>query len=315
MASDGGGEPPHSEPDASQQNAGDKPADVAASGTPQKPNCDSKTADNPTNNPNYDRIISAGTLFVLFLTFLAALFAGLEADRLVIETRKAIRHSDLAARIQHEDTLAALQKAEDANATAKAATNRQSADTETALGLSRTSTDATTKAAEAATRAVDANIASERARLFIGGVTFIRSGEKDPNPKLTFQIVNLGKTGALITGLSDECAIVPMIIPPTPSYNPQHFYPAMDVVGGGTVFTPPHGYECILDNPLTDDDFAELAAQHKMILLKGFANFQDVFSQVFTKHFGLYSYGKDGGFFALHGIHSAYNDETRDQEK
>jgi hypothetical protein len=80
--------------------------------------------------------------FILTLAFCAALYAGIEGGRLANLTQTAIDHADTAAKTQHADTLLALQKAEDANVTAKTTAERQAADTATALGLSKAAADA-----------------------------------------------------------------------------------------------------------------------------------------------------------------------------
>jgi hypothetical protein len=176
-----------------------------------------------------------------------------------------------------------------------------------------TSGNAAQKAAEAATRAVETSIATERSRLFVGSVSLKRSNDKDPSPTISFQIINLGKTGALMTAISNECAVVPIDIDISPTYNPKRIHPAMSIIAGASTFVVPPGYECALDNPITDDDFIALAEKKKIILFKGFIRFQDVFGEIFTKHFGLYGYGdKPEAFFGITGA-DAYNAETKDQ--
>ena len=173
-----------------------------------------------------------------------------------------------------------------------------------------TSANAAWQAAEAATRAVETSIATERSRIFVGSVSLKRTNDKDPSPTITFQIINLGKTGALMTAISNECAVTPNDIKISPTYNPQRIHPAMSIIAGGSTFVVPPGYECALDNPITDDDFIALAGKKKIILFKDFIRFQDVFGEIFTKHFGVYGYGdKPDGITGA----DAYNAETKDQ--
>ena len=203
------------------------------------------------------------------------------------------RHADEAARTQHVDTLAALQRAEDANTLAGATAKQQAADTAVSLGLSK-------QAADAATRAVDANVASERARIFVGKMTIKQINEMDTKPTIAFQIFNLGRTTALITGTSAECAVVD---PPgkgtTPTYDQQRFLYAMSLIPAGDMPSIPGWPECALDNPITDADFAALANKTKVILFKGFVNFQDVFGEKFTQRFAYYSDGDKVDAFSL----------------
>jgi Tfp pilus assembly protein PilX len=78
------------------------------------------------------------------LTLLGAVIFFFQLNQMRIATR----HSDEAARIQHAGTLAALQKAEDANTLAEATAKRQATDTVISLQLSKQSADAATKAVD-----------------------------------------------------------------------------------------------------------------------------------------------------------------------
>jgi hypothetical protein len=63
-------------------------------------------------------------IVILFLAFIAAAIAACEADRLARLTSKAINHADIAAQTQHNDTLAALNKATVANGIASDAAQK-----------------------------------------------------------------------------------------------------------------------------------------------------------------------------------------------
>jgi hypothetical protein len=169
------------------------------------------------------------------------------------------------------------------------------------------------ESADAAKKSVDASISTERARLFLGNTTFIRNGDKDRTPKVTFQIINLGKTGVLISGISYECAVVPSRIDFEPTYAPKAFHTAQEAIGASGILVVPPGSECVLDAPITDDDFTGLEGKTEIILLKGFARFEDVFGEKFTKRFAAYSLGKDGGFFPLGPQWDSYSAETKEQ--
>ena len=71
----------------------------------------------------------------------------------------------------------------------------------------------------------------------------------------------------------------------------------------------PARHECALSQPLTDDDFAGLAAKTKIILFRGYVLYQDVLGQTWRKGFGMYGYG-DGKFFPLENA-DAYNTEQK----
>jgi hypothetical protein len=171
--------------------------------------------------------------------------------------------------------------------------------------------DAAKTAADAATNAINTNIAAERARLFVFGMRINRANEKDPNSTISFQIVNLGRTSAIITWVSEECTTVETPSNyKTPTYDKQHLHPASSVLVGGTALSI-SGSECVFDNPLTDNDFVALSEKKKVILFKGFVGFQDVFGEKFTQRFGYYSYGEKGdAFFSLVGA-DAYNAEIK----
>jgi hypothetical protein len=190
----------------------------------------------------------------------------------------------MASKIQHSDTLAALKIASDANTLSKETADRQARDTANALALSKQAADAATKAADAAAKAVETNVAGQRARLFLTNASFVRTNEKDPNPKISFQIANLGKTTALVTELAYECQVAPN----TGHTNlPLNYKPhmAMTVILPGTPYTTPPNLFCVMDNPISDEDFAGLDAHTKVIFLTGYAIFQDVFGESFTKRF------------------------------
>jgi hypothetical protein len=60
----------------------------------------------------------------------------------------------------------------------------------------------------------------------------------------------------------------------------------MDAMPAGAQFTIPK--QCVLDKPISDDDFQKLNDETEIILLKGFARFEDVFGGEYTKRFGLF---------------------------
>ena len=112
----------------------------------------------------------------------------------------AIFAAVVASYIQHSDTQAALKIAAKANALSQENAEKQARDTTSALELSK-------KAADAAAKAVETSVADERARLFVANFALIRANEKDPNPKISFQIANLGKTSAVLTEVALQCRI------------------------------------------------------------------------------------------------------------
>jgi hypothetical protein len=231
--------------------------------------------------------------------------AAQQAERLATATIDATAHADGASEKQHLDTLAALKIASDANTLSKETADRQARETASALELSK-------QAADAAAKAVETNVASERARLFLTNASFVRTNEKDPNPKISFQIANLGKTTALVTELAYECQVAPN----TGQYNlPLNYKPhmAMTVILPGTPYTTPPNLFCVMDAPISDTDFAGLDARTKVIFLTGYVKFQDVFGENFIKYFGAYNFGKDNDFFGITPFASQFNSEVKDQ--
>lgn len=156
---------------------------------------------------------------------------------------------------------------------------------------------------------VDSYIATERARMFMLPFGVQRSGDKDPKPKFLFTLANMGRTGALVTGLLTECDVTPNGINATPSYAERRPDPAALLILAGTSLPNQPGHECIPSQPLTEDDYAGLAAKTKIILFKGYILYQDVLGETWKKHFGMYGSG-DGKFFGVQGA-DAYNAEEK----
>jgi hypothetical protein len=155
---------------------------------------------------------------------------------------------------------------------------------------------------------VDSFVATERARVFLLPNNVQRTGDKDPNPKFSYTIANMGRTSAFVTGIFIQCDVSSNQINPTPSYDKTGPYPAAYIMAGGTLRQNDTGLECTLSRPLTEDDFAGLAAKTKAILFKGYVIYQDVLGQTWKKHFGMYGFG-DAKFFNVEN--DAYNAEEK----
>jgi hypothetical protein len=162
---------------------------------------------------------------------------------------------------------------------------------------------------QAAVDQANSFISTERARMFVLPTGVQRSGDKDPSPKFLFQFANMGRTAALVSGILAECEVSPSGISATPSFGEKKFDPATLLIVGGSALPNPAGHECALLQPLTEDDFAGLAAKSKIILFKGYVLYQDVLGQTWRKGFGMYGYG-DGKFFPLENA-DAYNAEEK----
>jgi hypothetical protein len=106
------------------------------------------------------------------------------------------------------------------------------------------------ESADDATKAIKASIDSERARIFVTNADYIRSNENDTTPKIAFQLANLGRTSALVIEVSYECYITGDAVPLTPSYDPKKSREAMIAVGAGSIYTPPQGQQCELDDAI-----------------------------------------------------------------
>jgi hypothetical protein len=138
MSSDSISLPPNNEPedhkphsDGAQQAISPSPGPPKSNNNPNNAGCG--TQKEKPKRDWYDKL----NLAVLIGAFLAAIAAAYEAGRLANLTETAVSHADVAAKLQHVDTLAALQRAEDANTTAKNTSDRQARDTASALALSR----------------------------------------------------------------------------------------------------------------------------------------------------------------------------------
>lgn len=147
--------------------------------------------------------------------------------------------------------------------------------------------------------------------MFLTNVFFVRTNEKDPNPKISFQIANLGKTSALVTELAYGCRLIPNI----DQYKPSLHYAshlAMTVIVPDIPYTIPPNLDCVMDNPISAEDFAALDAHKELILLTGYVKFQDIFGENFIKYFGVYNFGKDNDFFGVTPFASPYNKEVEE---
>jgi hypothetical protein len=212
----------------------------------------------------------------------------------------------IASYVQHSDTDAALKLAAQANALSRETAEKQAKTTASALELSKQSADA-------AAKAVETSVASERARLFIIP-SFAQVNEKDPSPKMSFQIANVGRTSALVTEVTYDCKLAANAgVLQAPSYEPKNTHSAMNIISAGTQYSPSPDLICVMEIPLTDQDYIELAKNHSLIVFRGFVKFLDVFGNTFTKHFGFYNFGKGTGFFPLAPTAGIYNEETKDQ--
>jgi hypothetical protein len=153
-------------------------------------------------------------------------------------------------------------------------------------------------------------IATERARVLAGPTGEVQTnGENDPMPGFPVRIMNLGPTAALVRGILIQCDINPSEFERVPSYDEAQFRWTASPIMGGTVSPNPLDKVCHPSQPLSQDDLAGLAGKTKIILLKGYVLYQDMFGQGWKKHFGLFGYG-DGKFFNVEHD-DAYNAEEK----
>jgi hypothetical protein len=156
---------------------------------------------------------------------------------------------------------------------------------------------------------VDSYIATERARMVMIPSGVQKTGDKDPRPKFMFTLNNMGRTGALVSGLLTECDVSPRQISTTPAYGERKPDPAALFILAGTSLSIQPGHECVPSQPLSEEDYAGLEAKTKIILFSGYILYQDVLGETWKKHFGMYGNG-DGHFFAVGGA-DAYNGEEK----
>jgi hypothetical protein len=213
---------------------------------------------------------------VLVFAFFAAVAAALEAHRLADLTQTAITNADTESK-------------------------RQAGDTQTALSLSK-------QAAEAAARAVETTISSERARIFVIPVPVNRADNTTPITSVSYQIINLGRTSGLITDVDADCDVVPNGVAHLPGYSSGNDHSANEaIIAGGTYNVP---MPCTFTSPISGEETAELG-KTKIIWFRGYVVFQDVYGTTWKKYFGLYSLGdKSVSFFATSQIGS-YNREEK----
>ncbi|MGD0867170.1 MAG: hypothetical protein ABSA49_16635 [Rhizomicrobium sp.] len=124
------------------------------------------------------------TVVALFATFLAALGAAFEADRLAHDTEKALSDARLAALTAHNDNIDALNNTANAIGQAQAAANLAHTDNIAALQAAKDANKGTSKAAKVQERlTVQSNAinkqaftAAQRAFMFTNGIDF-KKGE------------------------------------------------------------------------------------------------------------------------------------------
>ena len=103
---------PESEHEPTQGGVQEVPDDAGLSRAEIDPTRDSAASNKePCYKVDYERIIPGGTLLVLFLTFLAALYAGYEAKRLADLTQTAISDTQYANQIANTSARAAIMQA------------------------------------------------------------------------------------------------------------------------------------------------------------------------------------------------------------
>jgi hypothetical protein len=248
------------------------------------------------------------TIVGVFATALFSLAAAVIFYFQLQATDIAIADARSASAIQHNDTLTSLQRADEANRNAKSTSDQQALDTAKALALSKESADA-------AARAVETTIASERARLYVVPMPVSRTDEKSAVTSIPYQILNLGRTTALVVSITAKCSLIDNdgIAIKNVIYSSNDIHAAMNVISAGSVYKVP--VDCIFDTPVSEDDFLALAAKTKLILFSGHVQFQDVFGGIWTKHFGVYSFAdKELSFFGVVGI-DGYNAEEKNNSR
>jgi hypothetical protein len=243
--------------------------------------------------------VEKGTLIVLALTFLAALFAGYEANRLANLTNTAVNDAESAATKQKADTAQALEFAKEA------------------AEASGVSAKAAAESATAATRNVDVIINSERARILTGSIILTKNGDTDPQPKVDYTWINFGRGAAIIRNMLVDCQIVGATVPNIPIDNlskVKHGQAALGSGGiGGSIGVQYPVPSCLFDRPFTPEDWTAIGAgKTEFILFSGFIRYEDAFHK-YNWHFGDI-YIPDGKFFSTAGLPEAYNQETQEDQ-
>ena len=176
---------------------------------------------------------------------------------------------------------------------------------------------AANRAADAAAKNTDVLINSERARLFIGSIILKKTNENDPQPRIDYTWINLGRGPAVITDVLVTCAIVGSQIPVSPLDDIQKIKRGQTTLGsgatGGSFGVPIPLPPCVLEQQLTPTDWKELETKNKFILLSGFIRYQDAFHK-YKWHFGDVYHG-DLNFFSTSPLPPSYNEEIQEDEK
>jgi hypothetical protein len=300
MSADSGAELTKGEADSGQEEAERQPLEVAIGGPPQNPNGNADASGNPPYNFNYERIIAGGTLFVLFLTFLAALFAGIEADKLVIQTRKAAHQADKAS-------IAALQKAEDANVNSEKIAEQQAKDTIVALGLSQ-------KAAEAAETSANATIALERPYFFISDVEFVQdAGPLDPSPHIDFNYVNVGRVPGIVKLFYAECLVL-KIIPAVPEVHLDKFRRADNAIGAGaslgSATSPAVLPKCTFKDPFTPELYESIKKGNDVVFFQSIILYEGALDFSYSRSVGLRYDPASANFYDVGATYN-YSDQQK----
>jgi hypothetical protein len=175
--------------------------------------------------------------------------------------------------------------------------------------------DAAKKSAEATTRNVDVLVNSERARLFMGNMTLTKANDTDPQPKIDFSWINLGRGAAVLTSGLVECQVTGTIIPTIPVDDERKVRRGQSVVGSGATRGSTGELPipaCTFNAPISAADWKAIEASEKYILFSGFVRYEDAFHK-YKWHFGDL-YIADGKFFSTANLPPAYNQETQEDQ-
>jgi hypothetical protein len=157
----------------------------------------------------------------------------------------------------------------------------------------------------------------ERARFFPKGFWLNKTSANDPRPTITYGFVNIGRSPAIVVFFHIEAVLVGDMGPRIPSYTKGKALKLFNgihpetTLGTGSKEAPLP--VCKLSDALSEDDYKEMAADRKIILVKGFIKFRDVFGDSYTQRFAAGSKGKAGPLLGYEI--GSYNAEIKEAEE
>jgi hypothetical protein len=132
----------------------------------------------------------------------------------------------------------------------------------------RDAASAAKTSAEAAKQSADATLELERPRLIIGTANLIQpNGKTDPDPKIDYSFLNIGRSSATIRSLYIDCMVV-SALPLVPEIKRSKLQAVQFTIGSNAAFPSGKGMKsCQFDRPIANSDYDDIASGRKHITL------------------------------------------------